>query len=363
VPAVVVQDAPRYAWRGLSVDVVRHWFGPADLRAVVDLVAALKLRVLHLHLTDDQGWRLEVPSRPGLVERSSGTQVGGGPGGHLTVEDYRELQEYASRRFVTVVPEVDLPGHVNAATHAYGELVPDGEPTDVYTGTAVGFSRLWYDNAATEPFLRDVLTDVARVTAGPYVHVGGDEVHTMEPGEYARFVDLACRIVREAGKTPVMWQEGARGPLEPGTVLQFWDPRADAEPMIVAAAAGARFVMSPGPHAYLDMKYTPEHPLGAEWAGFVELRDAYSWEPGAVVPGLPAEAVDGVEAAIWTETLSTRDELFAMLLPRLAAVAEVAWSAAPAKDWEAFRTRVAAQAPAWRAARWAFHPSPQADWL
>jgi hexosaminidase len=363
VPAVVVHDAPRYAWRGLSVDVVRHWFGPEDLRAVVDLVAALKLRVLHLHLTDDQGWRLEIPSRPGLVERSAGTQVGGGAGGHLTLEDYRELQEYAARRFVTVVPEVDLPGHVNAATHAYGELMPDGEPTDVYTGTEVGFSRLWFGNPATEPFLRDVLTDVARATTGPYVHVGGDEVLTMEPDEYARFVELACRIVREAGKTPVLWQEGARGPLSPGTLLQFWDPRADAGPFVAAAGAGARFVMSPGPHAYLDMKYTPEHPLGLEWAGHVELRDAYSWDPEQVVPGLPAEAVEGVAAAIWTETLEARDELFSMLLPRLAAVAEVAWSAPDAKDWEAFRARVAAQAPAWRAAAWAFHPTPQADWL
>jgi hexosaminidase len=289
--------------------------------------------------------------------------VGGGAGGHLTLEDYRELQEYAARRFVTVVPEVDLPGHVNAATHAYGELMPDGEPTDVYTATEVGFSRLWFDNPATEPFLRDVLTDVAHATAGPYVHVGGDEVLTMEPDEYARFVALACRIVREAGKTPVLWQEGARGPLSPGTVLQLWDPRADARPMVAAAAAGARFVMSPGPHAYLDMKYTPEHPLGLEWSGHVELRDAYSWDPEQVVPGLPSEAVEGVAAAIWTETLETREELFSMLLPRLAAVAEVAWSAPDARDWEAFRARVAAQAPAWRAAGWAFHPTPQAAWL
>jgi hexosaminidase len=362
VPAVVVHDAPRYSWRGLSVDVVRHFFGPDDLRTVVDLVGALKLRVLHLHLTDDQGWRIEIPSRPELTERSSGTQVGGGGGGYLTVDEFRALQEYAAERFVTIVPEIDQPGHVNAATHAYGELMPDGEPTGVYEGIDVGFSRLWFDSPATEPFLRDVLGDVARMTRGPYVHVGGDEVLTMDSAEYARFVELACRVVREAGKTPVLWQEGARGPLEPGTVLQYWEPKGEPDPFIAAARAGARFVMSPGDRAYLDMKYTPEHPLGLAWAGFVELRDSYDWEPEQVIPGLPAEAVEGVSAAVWTETLATRDELFSMLLPRLGAVAEVAWTDARRKDWESFRARVAAQAPVWLAAGWAFHPTPQVDW-
>jgi hexosaminidase len=362
VPAVVVHDAPRYPWRGLSVDVVRHFFGTDDLRAVVDLVGALRLRVLHLHLTDDQGWRIEVPSRPELTGRASGTQVGGGGGGFLTVEEFSALQAYAAERFVTIVPEVDQPGHVNAATHALGELMPDGRPTDAYEGIEVGFSRLWFDNPATEPFLRDVLGDVARMTDGPYVHVGGDEVLTMDPAEYARFVELACRIVRESGRTPVLWQEGARGPIEPGTVLQYWDPKGGTEPFVAAAHAGARVVMSPGNRAYFDMKYTPEHPLGLQWAGFVELRDSYDWEPTEVIPGLPPEAVEGVSAAVWTETLTTRDELFSMLLPRLAAVAEVAWTDARRKDWDSFRTRVAAQAPAWRAAGWAFHPTPQVDW-
>ncbi|AEG45235.1 family 20 glycosylhydrolase [Isoptericola variabilis] len=224
-PAVVVHDAPRYRWRGLMVDVVRHFFGPADLRAVVDLAGALRLRVL------------------------------------------------------------------------------------AHEGTEVGISRLWFDNPATEPFLRDVIGDVARLTDGPYVHVGGDEVLTMDSDEYTRFVELACRVVREAGKTPVAWQEAAHARLEAGTLLQYWDPRVDAEPFVTAAAAGVRFVMSPGNRAYLDMKYTPEHPLGLQWAGFVELRDAYDWEPTEVVPELPADAVEGVSAAVWTETLATRDEV------------------------------------------------------
>ena len=362
VPAVVVRDAPRYRWRGLSFDVVRHWFGPDDLRAVVDLVGAFKLRVLHLHLTDDQGWRIEIPSRPEL-EKASDNQVGGGTAGFLTTGDYRELQEYAAARFVTIVPEFDMPGHVNAATHVYGGLNEDGLPTDAYDGIEVGFSRLWFDNPATEPFLRDVIGDLAAMTTGEWVHVGGDEVHTMDLGEFAKFVELAARIVREAGKTPVFWQEGARGPVEPGTLLQYWEPKGEEFDRFVAAArAGARFIMSPGNHAYLDMKYTPEHPLGLDWAGHVELRDSYEWEPTAVIDGLPAEAVEGVEAAVWTETITTRAELFSMLLPRLGATAEVAWTAPDRKDWADFRARVGAQAPSWRAAGWEYHPTPQVDW-
>ncbi|MFE5307518.1 family 20 glycosylhydrolase [Isoptericola sp. NPDC056605] len=362
VPAVVVHDAPRYGWRGLSFDVVRHWFGPEDIRAVVDLVGAFKLRVLHLHLTDDQGWRIETPSRPEL-EKASDSQVGGGTAGFLTVDDFRELQEYAAARFVTIVPEFDMPGHINAATQVYGALTKDGLPTEPYDGIEVGFSRLWFDNPATEPFLRDVIGDVAAMTRGDWVHVGGDEVHTMEVEEFARFVELAARIVREHGKTPIFWQEGARGPVEPGTLLQYWEPKGEEFARFVAAAqAGARFIMSPGNHAYLDMKYTPEHELGLHWAGYVELRDSYDWEPTAVIDGLPADAVEGVEAAVWTETITTRDELFSMLLPRLGAVAEVAWTAPERKDWDGFRARTAAQAPAWRAGGWAFHQTPQVDW-
>ncbi|GAA1988474.1 beta-N-acetylhexosaminidase [Isoptericola halotolerans] len=362
VPVVVVRDAPRHSWRGLSFDVVRHWFGPDDIRAVVDLVGAFKLRVLHLHLTDDQGWRIEIPSRPEL-EKASDNQVGGGSAGYLTADDYRDLQEYAAARFITIVPEFDMPGHVNAATHVYGALTADGLATDAYDGIEVGFSRLWFDNPATEPFLRDVIGDLARMTLGEWVHVGGDEVLTMDHAEFAKFVDLAQQIVREHGKTPVFWQEGARGPVEPGTLLQYWEPKGEEFDRFVAAAhAGARFIMSPGNHAYLDMKYTPEHPLGLHWAGYVELRDSYDWEPTTVIDGLPASAVEGVSAAVWTETLTTRDELFSMLLPRLGAVAEVAWTSPQAKDFDAFAARTAAQAPSWRAVGWTYHPTPQVTW-
>jgi hexosaminidase len=359
---VHVEDEPVHGWRGLSVDVARHFFGPEDLRVVVDLMWAYKLNVLHLHLSDDQGWRIDLPSRPELTGRSGGTAVGGDPGGYFTTEEYEALVAYAAARGVRVVPEIDVPGHVNAALHAYGELTESGEPAEAYAGIEVGFSKLRADLPATEPFLRDVFGDVAAVTPGDYVHIGGDEVLTMEREEYARLVRMASDAVRAAGKQVVGWQEIATTPLEPGTVVQFWDTRMDPAPFVAAARAGARLLMSPGSKAYLDMKYDGDTELGLEWAGHIELRDAYEWEPTALVPGLPEDSVIGVEATVWTETLRSLDDLMTMLLPRLAAVAEVAWTPQVLRDWDDFSARVAPHGPYWDAQGLSWYPSPQVDW-
>jgi hexosaminidase len=362
VPAMLVVDVPRFAWRGLSLDVARHFFGVDVLRQVVDVMASLRLNHLHLHLTDDQGWRVEVPSRPLLTERSGATAVDGDPGGSYTTDELAELTAYAASRGITVVPEVDLPGHVNAALHAYGELTPSGEPTEAYTGIEVGFSRLHADLPATDPFLRDVLTDVATATPGPYVHIGGDEVHTMEAAEYAALVEAAARHVEAAGKTVVAWQEAAKARLTPGTVLQLWDERESTEHVVAAVAAGARLLLSPASKVYVDLKYDASTVLGLEWAGHVELRDSYDWEPLDVVPGVPEASVIGVEAALWTETVRTPDDLFFLLLPRLAAVAEVAWSAPGNRSWDAFVPRVRTLAGHWDRAGLHWYRSPQVEW-
>ncbi|WP_315097614.1 family 20 glycosylhydrolase [uncultured Cellulomonas sp.] len=362
VPAVRIEDAPRYAWRGLSVDVARHFLPVSDLKVVVGLMSHYKLNVLHLHLTDDQGWRLHVKSRPLLTRLSSSTSVDGDPGGFYSAEDYADLVAFADVRGVRVVPEIDVPGHVNAATHAYGDLTPSGEPTEEYTGIEVGFSRLHADLPATGPFLTDVFGDVAAMTPGEYVHIGGDEVLTMEADEYATLVAAASAAVRAAGKKVVGWQEIAHTPLEPGTVVQYWDTRVDPAPFAAAAAAGALLLMSPGSKAYLDMKYDSSTELGLEWAGHIELRDAYDWDPSTLIEGVPPASVIGVEAAVWTETLRDLPALTQMLLPRLAAVAEVAWSAPEARDWEDFRARVAQQAPFWDRLGLSWYASPQVDW-
>jgi hexosaminidase len=362
LPAVEVVDAPRFGWRGLSVDVARHFFGPEVLRTVVDVMASLRLNVLHLHLTDDQGWRLDVPSRPQLVDISSKSAVGDDPGGYLTADDLAELTAYARSRGITVVPEIDLPGHVNAALHALGELTPSGEPTDAYTGIEVGFSRLHADLPTTEPFLHDVLTDVAAMTPGPYVHIGGDEVHTMETAEYVRLVETAAGVVEGAGKTVVGWQEVAKATLTPGTVVQLWDERDGAELVAPAIEAGARLLLSPASKVYLDLKYDARTPIGLEWAGHVELRDSYDWDPLAVVPGVPESSVVGIEAALWTETVRTPEDLFFLLLPRLSAVAEVAWSQPGQLSWDGFVPRVRRLAQHWDRAGLRWYRSPQVRW-
>lgn len=362
VHPVVVVDAPRYAWRGLSVDVARHPLPLADLLALVDVAADLRLNVLHLHLTDDQGWRLEVPSRPALTERSGGTAVDGDPGGFLTVGDWRTLVEHAAARAVTVVPEIDLPGHVNAALHAYGELTPDGTPADEYTGIEVGFSRLHVDLPTTRPFLEDVLRDVVRMTPGAPVHIGGDEVLTMEREEYAALVRAAADVVEAEGRPVVAWQEAAKAPLTPGTVVQLWDERLDTTDLVAAVRAGARLLLSPASRVYLDMKYDASTQLGLEWAGHVPLTRSYDWDPDRTVEGVDPSAVVGVEAAVWSETTRTLADVTSLLLPRLAAVAEVAWTAQDRRDWSDFARRVPAVARRWDDAGLAWHRTPDVSW-
>ena len=362
VPAVRVLDAPRYPWRGLSLDVARHFFGVDDVKRVLSLMTRYKLNVLHLHLSDDQGWRLQIPSRPLLTERASGTSVGGGPGGYITTDEFLELQLYARSRGIAVVPEIDVPGHTNAALHAYPELNADGVAKPVYTGIDVGFSTLDASLPATEKFLRDVLGDVAAMTHGPWVHLGGDEAHDTSREDYETIIGLAAQILREAGKIPVGWQEFAASPASSSAVVQLWDMRLELEPLAAAARAGAQVLLSPADRVYLDMKYDAESPLGLDWAGHIELRDAYEWEPTEAVPGLEPEAICGVEAAVWTETLENLDELATMLLPRLTAVAEVAWTLPERRDWDSYARRISGQWRRWERHGLRWYRTPQVDW-
>ena len=362
IPALTVRDVPRFGWRGLSLDVARHFLDVPTVLAVVDLLASLKLNVLHLHLTDDQGWRLEIPSRPLLTEVSGRTAVDGDPGGWYSVADFQRIVTYAAARGITVVPEIDLPGHVNAALHAYGELTPSGEAPPAYTGIEVGFSRLHAEVAATGPFLDSVLRDVAAQTPGPYVHLGGDEVLEMGASEYRHLLQVAARRVRAAGKTVVGWQEVARADLGPDTVIQYWTHEQSADEVAAAVAQGASLLLSPGRRVYLDMKYDATTALGLSWAGHIELRDAYEWDPLAEVPGVPEVSIVGIEAAIWSETVHDLDELTFLLLPRLAAVAELAWSAPERLGWAGFSDRVRGLTTGWDAAGLTWYRSPQVDW-
>jgi hexosaminidase len=362
LPGGRIVDRPRFAWRGAMLDVARHFFTVADVKRFVDLITLYKLNVLHLHLTDDQGWRIAIHSRPRLATHGGSTQVGGGPGGHYTQEQYAELVGYARDRHVTVVPEIDMPGHTNAALACYGELSCDGRPRELYTGTDVGFSSLCVEEPATWRFLDEVLGELAALTPGPWLHVGGDEVRTLSDRQYGGFVERVQRLVQAHGKQAIGWQEIAKARLLPTTAAQWWDPRSGGDAIRAAVRQGTRLVLSPAPMAYLDTKYDQHTTLGLDWAGHVEVGDAYGWDPSTVLEGVGDADVLGVEAPLWSETLRSIADVEHMAFPRLPAVAEVGWSPVTARDWDGFRRRLAAHGPRWSAMGVRYHRSPQVPW-
>ncbi|MFF5072572.1 family 20 glycosylhydrolase [Micromonospora olivasterospora] len=363
VPGGMVVDRPRFAYRGAMLDVARHFFAVPDVLRVVDHLARYKLNHLHLHLSDDQGWRIAVDSWPRLATIGGATEVGGGPGGYYTAADYRRIVRYAARQHVTVVPEIDLPGHTNAALTAYPELAPDKVAPPPYTGTDVGFSYVDPADERTYDFVADVLGEVAALTPGPYLHIGGDEAFKVKADAYARFVRRAQEIVAGTGKTLVGWHQIAPAEHADGRILQWWGTKEDDPVIADAVRRGARLILSPANHTYLDMKYAPDTPIGHDWAGLIDVAKAYDWDPGAHLADVPAEAVLGIEAPLWTEYVTSLTEIEFLLLPRLPAVAELAWSPRATHDWPGFRDRLAAHGPRWDAAGITFHRSPEIPWL
>ncbi|MGR6321486.1 beta-N-acetylhexosaminidase [Micromonospora soli] len=362
MPGGSILDRPRFPYRGAMLDVARHFFTVDEVLRVVDHLARYKLNHLHLHLTDDQGWRIAVDSWPRLAEVGGATEVGGGPGGCYTKADYRRIVAYADRRHVTVVPEIDLPGHTNAALVAYPELAPGKIAPPPYTGTDVGFSYVDPADERTYDFVADVVGEVAALTPGPWLHLGGDEAFKVKGAAYTGFVERAQRIVAATGKTVVGWHQLAPAGHVDGRVLQWWGTNGDDPETAAAVRGGARLILSPGNRVYLDMKYAPDTPIGHDWAGLIDVHRAYDWDPGSHLTGVPADAVLGVEAPLWTESVTTLAEVEFMLFPRLPAVAELGWSPRATHDWDAFRDRLAGHGPRWTTAGITFHPSPDIPW-
>lgn len=358
LPAGRIVDRPRFAWRGAMLDVARHFFTVHEVKQYIDALALYKINVLHLHLSDDQGWRIEIASRPRLAQVGGSTQVGGGPGGFYTQAEYAEIVRYAQERYVTVVPEIDVPGHTNAALTAYPELSCGRRPPGPYTGIEVGFSALCVDKEETYAFVEDVVRELAAITPGPYLHVGGDEVMELSREDYVRFIERVQEIVHRHGKRMVGWEEVSKAAIRRTTLVQQWKSDSAA----AAVRHGARLILSPASKVYLDMKYTPETEIGLDWAGVVEVRDAYAWDPATFLPGVGEADVIGVEAPLWTETVKNLTAAFYLVFPRLPAVAELGWSPAAARDWESFRHRLAAHAPRWHLLGINYYRSPQVPW-
>ncbi|RKT87780.1 hexosaminidase [Saccharopolyspora antimicrobica] len=357
-----IVDRPRFEHRAAMLDVARHFFTVEQVKRYIDQITRYKINRLHLHLTDDQGWRIDIDSWPKLTEYGGSTEVGGGPGGHYSKQDYAEIVEYAASRHVMVIPEIDMPGHTNAALASYAELNCDGVAPPLYTGIEVGFSSLCVDEEITYEFVEDVIRELAEITPGPYLHIGGDEADATSEEDYKKFVSRVLPMVAKYGKTAVGWHEYAKAAPRGEAVVQYWGTE-DSDPLLPEAVArGNKILVSPANKSYLDMKYDENTPLGLKWAGFIEVADAYGWDPGSYLQGVPEEAVLGVEAPLWSETLENSDHIEFMAFPRLPALAELAWSPKSAQDWESFAQRLAAHGPRLEASGINYYKSPQIPW-
>ncbi|MEV4558995.1 beta-N-acetylhexosaminidase [Kitasatospora sp. NPDC049285] len=376
VPAVEIADAPRFGWRGALLDVSRHFMPVAGVLRFIDQLAAHKLNVFHFHLTDDQGWRIEVRRYPKLTETASwrersmvGYRAGGRHddqphGGYYTQDDLREIVAYAAARHITVVPEVDLPGHNQAAIAAYPEL----GNTDVVDTAALGTWTDWgvsenilNASDATLRFYEHVLEEVLEIFPSTFVHLGGDECPKDQwkasPAAQARIAELGLKdefelqshVIRhfdrwlaERGRRLIGWDEILEGGLAPGAAVSSWR---GYEGGIAAARAGHDVVMCPEQHVYLDHRQAggEEEPVPVGWVRSLE--DVYRFEP--VPPQLDEAAavhVIGTQANIWTEFMNDARDVDYKAFPRLAAFAEVAWSDLPRtpaeRDWSGFEQRM-----------------------
>ncbi|MEO5603548.1 MAG: beta-N-acetylhexosaminidase [Cyclobacteriaceae bacterium] len=372
-----IKDYPEYEWRGSMLDVARHFRTVEEVKRYTDLISFYKMNILHLHLSDDQGWRIEIKSWPNLTKIGGANEVGGGKGGFYTQEEYKEIVDYAKQHYITVIPEIDMPGHINAALVSYAELnqgppitreagarnVPGaGKPTPgvVHTGIEVGFSTLDIKKEVTFRFINDVLRELSAITPGPYLHIGGDEAQVTKKADYINFVNRFKEIVEANGKKMIGWEEIAQGDLDSTVIVQYWHSQKYA---LLAAEKGAKLIYSPSEKVYLDMQYDSTSKLGLHWAAYIEADSSYIWDPLTIVKGIHPRLILGVEAPLWSETLITMEDVEYMLFPRLPGVAEVGWTPAEKRDWNEYKVRLGNQSKRWKAMDINFYRSPRVPWV
>ena len=357
LPTGFIRDAPRFAYRGTMLDVSRHFFSVAEVKEYIDVLAYYKINHLHLHLSDDQGWRIEIKSWPKLAEVGGKTEVGGGDGGYYTQADYTELVAYAAERFITIVPEIDMPGHTNAASLAYPILNGNGKKIEPYTGTRVGFSTFNTRADTVYAFIDDVVREIAALTPGPYFHIGGDESHVTKKEDYLYFVDRVEKIVRGHGKRMIGWDEVANADLDASSVVQLWNSVENAQ---LGVRKGMQVLLSPAKRAYLDMQYDTNSVHGLNWAAYIPVDSGYIWDPNNY---LPDAQVLGIEAPLWSETVANLDEVEYLAFPRLLGYAEIGWTAPERRNWLEYRRRLAAQGPVLKKMGVDFYPSARVPWV
>jgi hexosaminidase len=380
VPGVVIADGPRYRWRGLMIDVARHFEPIAQLEKMIDAMALYRLNVLHLHLTDDQGWRIEIDGYPRLTEvgawrdqtivghnrsyerdPASALYDGQRHGGFYTQKELADLVGYARERGITIVPEIDLPGHMQAAIAAYPELgnLPDRQ-LNVKEEWGISNHVLNVSDAAFR-FVREVLTQVCRVFPGSFVHIGGDECPTVEWSEsptararmsewgltsarelQGRYSVFASEVLKAHGKRMVGWDEVLEAELPQDSVVMIWRHETDPRQ---ATRRGFEAVVSSSRALYLDHYQGDEATEPLAIGGHTTLRNVYEFEP------VPADLSDreralvlGVQGQLWTEYMKDAKALEYMAFPRLLALAELAWGS-PKQSYEEFEARVRAHLP------------------
>lgn len=359
VPTGSIKDKPTHAHRGAMLDVARHFFGVQDVKRYIDFLASYKMNVFHMHLTDDQGWRIEIKSWPNLTTHGGSTEVGGGEAGFYTQEQYQEIVRYAADRFITVIPEIDMPGHTNAALSSYPELNCNGKAPELYTGIEVGFSTLCVDKEITYKFIDDVVRELAAISPGEYLHIGGDESHATEKEDYLVFVNKVKEIVAAHGKTFVGWDEVAQADLEAGSIVQLW---ASPEFAKQATEKGAKLIMSPANKSYMDMQYDSTSRIGLHWAAYIEVDEGYTWDPATVIPGIGNDMIIGIEAPLWTETVENMEDIEYLVFPRLPGYAEIGWTPAAQRDWDSYKVRLADHASRMEAREIDYYQSPTVPW-
>ena len=369
IPSVTIRDAPRFRYRGMHLDVGRHLFPVWFIKRYIDLLARYKLNTFHWHLTEDQGWRLEIRAFPRLTtvgawrrETVAGNQlrpyVGDGHpyGGFYTQDQVREVVAYAAARHVTVIPEIELPGHAKAALAAYPDLACTDGPFEVATTWGV-HEDVFCPSERTFAFLEGVLDEVLELFPSPYIHIGDDEVPKRRWRESAVAQDVIRRegladeselqswfirrieaLLERRGRRIIGWDEILEGGLAPGATVMSWRGVSGG---IEAARQRHDVIMTPGSHLYFDHYQGPRGTEPLAIGGYTTLERVYAFEP--VPPELtPAEArhVVGAQANVWTEYISTTDQIEYMVFPRMLALAEVVWTPAAERSWDDFTRRL-----------------------
>jgi hexosaminidase len=357
IPALHIEDAPRFAWRGLLLDSARHYQSPEFIERFIDVMAAQKLNVLHWHLTDDQGWRLEIRKYPRL------TSVGAwrGPrhyGGYYTQAQAKRIVAYAAARGVTIVPEIEMPGHASAVIAAYPRLAASEDPPRAVPSDWGVYDNVLNLEPATLGFLEDVLAEVMAIFPGPYIHVGGDEVQTTQwrdsPRVQARRRELGiddvahiqrwltlriARFLHAHGRRLVGWDEIVEPELPKDAVVMSWRGTAGA---LAAAAHGNDSVMAVDPALYFDHRQTDSAREPPGRASVVSLADVYAFDPlPAALDAAQRAHVIGLQGNLWSEHIRTEERMGWMAFPRAAAVAELGWTTAARLDAADFRQRAA----------------------